>query len=52
MQDIDLRKERRWENTVSEKGRFLSSFLHRRPKLTIRGIDQIFMIYLRESSET
>ena len=25
---------------------------HRRPKLTIRGIDQIFMIYLRVSSET
>ena len=27
MQDIDLRKERRWENTVFEQGRFLSSFL-------------------------
>ena len=27
-------------------------FSHRRPKLTIRGIDQIFMIYLRVSSET
>ena len=27
-------------------------FDHRRPKLTIRGIDQIFMIYLRVSSET
>ena len=25
---------------------------HRRPKLTIGGIDQIFMIYLRVSSET
>ena len=25
---------------------------HRRPKLTIRGIDEIFMIYLRVSSET
>ena len=25
---------------------------HRHPKLTIRGIDQIFMIYLRVSSET
>ena len=28
------------------------SWKHRRPKLTIRGIDQIFMIYLRVSSET
>ena len=26
--------------------------IHMRPKLTIRGIDQIFMIYLRVSSET
>ena len=25
---------------------------HRRPKLTIRGIDQILMVYVRVSSET
>ena len=30
----------------------MNIFNHRRPKLTIRGIDQIFMIYLRISSET
>ena len=29
-----------------------SWFPHRRPKLTIRGIDQILMIYIRVSSET
>ena len=30
----------------------LIAFVHRRPKLTIRGTDQILMIYVRVSSET
>ena len=32
--------------------KYFSVFHHRRPKLTIRGVDEIFMIYLRVSSET
>ena len=54
-----LEPKRKWKNKIVKymlirfDVQYCHSCLnHRHPKLTIRGIDQIFMIYLRVSSET